>query len=140
MIKAAFLPSEAGNGESGSAQIFCHPDMRAVLIEVRLPVSRISLLFIERPCLLLGMENHTPAAQHADLRFCGGQHTGAEAVPAVLFSDGDPSDDIFPLRMPLEKAACRGGIPCERCVRDNKSCVPQDKDVADHVPAQYSIR
>ena len=109
MIKAAYVPDEAGNGESGSAQIFCHPDMRAVLIEVRLPVSRISLFFIERLCLLLGMEDHTPAAQHADLRFCGGQHTGAEAVPAVLFSDGDPSDDIFPLRMPWEKAACRSG-------------------------------
>lgn len=104
MIKAAFLPDEAGNGESGSAQIFCHPDMRAVLIEVRFPVSRISLFFIERLCLLLGMEDHTPAAQHADLGLGGRQHMGAEAVPAILFSDGDPSDDIFPLRMPLGKS------------------------------------
>ena len=90
-------------------KLLLHPDMRAVLIKVRLPVSRIPLLFIERPRLLLGMEDHSSAAQHADLRLCGGEHPGAEAVPAVFLPDGDPPDDIFPLRLPREKPACRGG-------------------------------
>ena len=83
--------------------------MRTVLIKIRLPVNRISLFFVEWSRLLLGVENHLSSAQHADLRLCSGEHPGAEAVPAVFFTYGDPPDDIFPLRLPREKAACRGG-------------------------------
>ena len=83
--------------------------MRAVLIKIRLPESRITLFFIKWSCLLLGVQADCASAGVSDLGFSGGKDPGTEMFSTEFFFNGDPPDDIFSLCLFGEKPARGGG-------------------------------
>ena len=83
--------------------------MRAVFIKIRFSESRITQLFIEWLCLLLGVQADGVAARVSDLGFSSGKDPGTEMISAKFFFNGDPPDDIFALCLSGKKSARGGG-------------------------------